>query len=98
MLVNAIANCDYSVHELSRSKGEGEENFARMNMPFETGMAIFHALHTQRPSHRCAFFVDAPHDYKKFVSDLAGLDPKCYNDDRQLVGLVSSPPPKRCVL
>ena len=81
MLVNAISNCHYSLHELSRSKGEGSENFARMNMPIETGMAMFHALHTQRRDHRCAFFVPEPHDYQRFASDLAGLDPKCHNND-----------------
>jgi hypothetical protein len=85
MLVAAISNCHYSLHELSRSEGEGNENFARMNMPIETGMAMFHALHTQRRDHRCAFFVPTPHDYQKFASDLAGLDPKCHNNDEDLL-------------
>jgi hypothetical protein len=89
MLVAAISNCHYSLHELSRSKGEGAENFARMNMPIETGMAMFHALHTQRRDHRCAFFVAKPHDYQRFASDLARLDPMCHNiEEDVLVGLV----------
>jgi len=81
MLVNAISNCHYSLHELSRAKGEGDANFARMNMSIETGMAMFHALHTQRRDHRCAFFVPGLYDYQKFASDLAGLGPKCHNND-----------------
>jgi hypothetical protein len=86
MLVDAIGNCRYSAHELSRATGEGLANFARMNMPIEMGMALFHALDTQRQQHRCAFFVPAPHDYPLFASDLAGLDPQChYNDPRRLV-------------
>jgi hypothetical protein len=81
MLVEAIRNCSYSAHDLSRSQGEGVQNFARMNMPVEMGMALFHALHTQRREHRCLFFVSAPHDYKTFASDLAGLDPRVHNGD-----------------
>jgi hypothetical protein len=79
MLVEAIQNCRYSTHDLSRSKGEGPLNLARMNMPVEMGMALFHALHSQRRDHRCLFFVSTPHDYKSFASDLAGLDPRIHN-------------------
>jgi hypothetical protein len=81
MLVDAIANCRYSAHDLSRPHGEGAQNFARMNMPLEMGMALFHALHTQRNEHRCIFFVSEPHDYTAFSSDLAGLDPRVHNGD-----------------
>jgi hypothetical protein len=57
-----------------------------MNMPVEMGMALYHALSSQHNEHRCAFFVPSPHDYRTFASDLAGLDPKCYNaDSGQLV-------------
>jgi hypothetical protein len=85
MLVHAITNCHYSAHDFSRFKGEGEKNFARFNMPVEMGMALFHALHTHRVEHRCAFFVSSPHDYKAFVSDLAGLDPLNYRDSEELL-------------
>lgn len=86
MLVDAIRNCRYSAHEFSRATGEGLGNFARMNMPIEMGMALFHALETQHQKHRCAFFVPTPHDYHRFASDLSGLDAKCHNNDsRQLI-------------
>ncbi len=81
MLVEAIRNCHYSAHDFSRSTGEGDLNLARMNMPLEMGMALFHALHTQRQDHRCVFFVPTAHLYKAFASDLAGLDPKIHNND-----------------
>lgn len=86
ILVDAIVNCRYSVHDLSRGRGEGDGNFARMNMPIEMGMALFHALQTQRAEHRCAFLVPQAHDYQRFASDLAGLDPRQYDDDTSLVG------------
>ncbi|HYT43136.1 MAG TPA: hypothetical protein VEP90_12395 [Methylomirabilota bacterium] len=84
MLVDVITNCHYSIHDFSRSKGEGSDNFARFNMPIEMGMALFHALSTQRNRHRCAFFVATQHDYQIFASDLAGLDPKHYDKDDEL--------------
>ena len=81
MLVEAIQCCHYSAHDFSRSRGSGPQNLARMNMPIEMGMALFHALQTQRREHRCIFFVPTPHDYTAFASDLAGLDPRVHNND-----------------
>jgi hypothetical protein len=81
ILIDAIHSCHYSAHDLSRSRGQGPDNFARMNMPVEMGMALFHALHTQRRDHRCLFFVSSAHEYKAFASDLAGLDPRLHNGD-----------------
>jgi hypothetical protein len=74
MLIEAIAACSYSAHDLSRATGEGPENFSRMNMPIEMGMALYPALASQRENHRCAFFTPTAHDYRRFASDLAGLD------------------------
>jgi hypothetical protein len=54
-------------------------------MPIEMGMALFYALKSQRHEHRCAFFVPTLHDYQKFASDLAGLDPKCHNNDEAAI-------------
>ncbi|CCH30396.1 hypothetical protein ABZ816_17040 [Actinosynnema sp. NPDC047251] len=81
MIFEAIRNCHYSLHDLSRAHGEGPDNLARMNMPLEMGMALYHALDRQRVDRRCAFFVPARHDFRRFASDLAGLDPKVYDDE-----------------
>ena len=85
LLVHAIQNCQYSAHDFSRSTGGGDNNFARMNMPIEMGMALFHALHTQHQDHRCAFFVPTAYDYQAFASDLAGLDPKVHENDESRI-------------
>lgn len=88
-LVEAIGCSGYSIHDLSRAHGEGPENLARMNMPVEMGMALFHALDSQYGNHRCAFVVPTPHSYQKFASDIAGLDPMVYHASEDiLVGLV----------
>jgi hypothetical protein len=41
-------------------------------------------MSNQRRDHRYAFFVAMPPDSTAFVSDLAGLDPKCYHNDARL--------------
>ena len=84
-LVNAIRNSNYSAHDFSRFTGEGPRNMTRMNMPLEMGMGVFHALDTQRTAHRCAFFVPTLHDYQAFISDLAGLDPKCHENNDEIM-------------
>jgi hypothetical protein len=38
-ILTTIAESKYSIHDLSRSTGEGDENLARFNMPLELGMA-----------------------------------------------------------
>ena len=52
MLIEAISSCHYSAHDLSPAKGEGEQNFARMNMPIEMGLALYPALTSQRSEQR----------------------------------------------
>jgi len=84
-IVEAIGSCDFSVHDLSRASGYGTENLARLNMPLEMGMALFHALHNQHAAHRCAFFVSDEHIYTRFASDLAGLDPVVYHNSVELL-------------
>jgi|GEM_PF-1166187 len=89
-LVTTISSCRFSIHDFSRSKGEGEKNLGRFNMPIELGMALFYAYSTEQYGHRCAFFVAASddyqisHEYQRFASDLAGLDPKHYDDELSL--------------
>lgn len=85
VLVDAIQCCSYSAHDFSRATGDGPQNWARMNMPIEMGMALFYALHTQRRDHRCLFFVATPNDYRAFASDLAGLDPRVHNNSCERV-------------
>ena len=63
--------------DLSRSRGEGDENLARLNMPLELGMAAafrFERENSDRP-HRWLALVPEGYAYQTFVSDLAGFDP-----------------------
>jgi hypothetical protein len=51
-ILATIAASKYSIHDLSRSGGEGDKNLARLNMPLELGMAAafrFERENSDRP-------------------------------------------------
>jgi hypothetical protein len=76
-VLQLISSCKYSIHDISRSKGEGAENLGRFNMPLELGMAAafrFEREGSGRP-HRWLALVPEGYGYQQFISDLAGFDP-----------------------
>jgi hypothetical protein len=76
-ILKTIAACKYSIHDLSRSTGEGDDNLARFNMPLELGMAAafrFEREGSARP-HRWLALVPEGYAYQRVISDLAGFDP-----------------------
>jgi hypothetical protein len=79
-IADAMYASKYSIHDLSRCKGEGNENLARFNMPLELGISLamkFSATRDGAP-HDWLLLVPRGHAYKNFVSDLAGYDPEEY--------------------
>ncbi len=80
-IARAVFSSKYSIHDLSRCKGEGNENLARFNMPLELGIAMGLRLATQRNAekHDWLLLVREGHQYVRFVSDLSGYDPKIHN-------------------
>jgi len=79
-IVKAIFSSKYSIHDLSRCRGEGSEQLARFNMPLELGIAMARRFMTarQKDHHDWLLLVPAGHAYLKFVSDLAAWDPKSH--------------------
>lgn len=76
-ILKALFESKYSIHDLSRCRGEGDEKLARFNMPLELGIAMARRYGERRSKNRHDWFVLVPegHGYQKFVSDLAGYDP-----------------------
>jgi hypothetical protein len=75
----------YSIHDLSRCRGEGDENLARFNMPLELGMAM--ALRVAAPGmHEYLILVpDQAQLYRRYISDLGGLDPQTHDGTPQRI-------------
>ncbi len=82
-ILSSITSSKYSIHDLSRCKGEGEEHLARFNMPLELGMAMAHRY--SENEHDWLILVPEGHQYLKFISDLAGYDLKTHNKTPETV-------------
>lgn len=81
-ITRALFASKYSIHDLSRSKGEGEEGWARFNMPLELGIALARRHMTRgrrNQQHDWLLLVSNDRKYMRFVSDLAGFDPAMYD-------------------
>jgi hypothetical protein len=87
-ITRAIFSSKYSIHDLSRCRGQGDANLARFNMPLELGIAMARRYHAAAPGevHDWLVLVPEGHEYLRFISDMAGFDPKTY--DGSVEGLV----------
>ena len=89
-ILRAIVASKYSIHDLSRCRGEGDANLARFNMPLELGIAMAHRHLSRRAAVRHDWLVLVPlgHQYRAFISDNAGFDPRMH--DGSVPGIVTT--------
>jgi hypothetical protein len=78
-IARAVFSSRYSIHDLSRCTGEGDENFARFNMPLELGMAMAKRFIDPGDEHDWLVLVPRGHAYLRFISDLAAYDPATHD-------------------
>lgn len=90
-IVALIKDSKYSIHDLSRSEAAVAGELYRLNMPFELGVDFGCRLFG-RPSQRKkrTLVLEAkPHRYKASISDLAGADIECHDDEPyKVIGVV----------
>ena len=86
-IFQALYSSGYSIHDLSRCRGEGEEVLARFNMPLELGIAMSRRYREgQAMAHDWLVLVPTTAPYARFVSDLAGFDLPPYDGtERSLI-------------
>ena len=87
-IVQAIFSSKYSIHDLSRCRGEGSEQLARFNMSLELGIAMACRFKTtgKQDRHDWLLLVPEGHLYQRFISDLSAWDPKTH--DGQVTSVV----------
>jgi len=74
-ILATIAGSKYSIHDLTRSTGEGGDNLARFNMPLELGIDLgCQAFHPDCKDKSLLIFDSERYRFQKFVSDLSGQD------------------------
>ncbi len=86
---NIIAECKYSIHDLSRTQLDKTHRLPRFNMPFELGMDLgckrFGKAHEQE---KVVLVMDIESfRYQKFISDISGQD--VYAHGGTQIGIVS---------
>ncbi len=76
-ITSALLSSKYSIHDLCRCKGEGDANLARFNMPLELGVCMAQRFGPEgKENHDWLLLVPLKSEYARYLSDLAGFDPK----------------------
>jgi len=82
-IVKMIAECDFSIHDISRVELDNDSQLPRFNMPLELGADL--GLRLQGPvrqRRRKTLILDAEaHRYDKMLSDISGMDIEAHGDD-----------------
>ena len=85
-IMTEIESADFSIHDLSRCRGEGAQGLTRMNMPLELGIALYRS---RQNNHRWMALVPDDNPHQQYISDLAGYDLKVYGGDTDRDGAIS---------
>jgi len=86
-----IHQSKFSIHDLSRLKAARVDEYYRLNMPFELGIdyAVRYFGPQELRTKKCLILERKPHELKRALSDLAGVDVKSHNDEPdEMVGSV----------
>lgn len=87
-IFEGLQSCRYSIHDLTRYKGEGPDNVSRFNMPLELGMAMaLRASALAPPAHDWMVMVPDGHLFQRYISDLAGFDPTAHDGTPERVSV-----------
>lgn len=90
-IVALIRESKYSIHDLSRSEAAVVGELYRLNMPFELGIDFGCRLFgkPKQREKRTLVLEAKPHRYKASISDLAGADIECHDDEPyKIIGVV----------
>lgn len=82
-IIKIISQCQYGVHDISRTDLDEKTNLPRFNMPFELG--IFLGAKRFGPALQkrkiCLILDRSPHRFQSFISDIAGQDIQSHNNE-----------------
>lgn len=76
----------YSIHDLSRSKSVYENEYYRLNMPFELGLDFGCKTYNPNKIYKTKKFLileEERYSTQKALSDMAGADCKCHKGDAE---------------
>jgi hypothetical protein len=82
-ILELIPLCQFSIHDLSRSKAVEKGEYLRMNMPFELGldMGFRRAPDPVTDGKKFVVFEAEPYELKKSLSDISGTDVQFHSNN-----------------
>lgn len=90
-IFDIVAECQYGIHDLSRTTLDRATRLPRFNMPLELGVFLGakHFGSTKQQSKTCLILDRDPYRYQVFCSDIAGQDIRAHRNEGALaIGLV----------
>lgn len=86
-ILNIIAECRYSIHDLSRTDLDQHTGLPRFNMPLELGLDLgCQKFGSARHRGKLCLILDTqPYRYQMFVSDISGQDIYAHHSDPEKV-------------
>ena len=82
-LYKIISECRLSIHDISRTEVSRDSLLPRFNMPLELGVFLGAREYGsgRQKRKRCLILDRERYRYQRYISDLAGQDPKAHADD-----------------
>jgi len=82
-IVTLIQETRFAIHDLSRIKSTGSDEYYRMNMPFELGLDVGCRLFKgdHRREKRCLILEADHYRYRAALSDISGSDIAAHNNE-----------------
>jgi hypothetical protein len=82
-LYKIISECRLSIHDISRTEVSKDSKLPRFNMPLELGVFLGARAYGsgRQKQKRCLILDRERYRYQRYISDLAGQDPKAHADD-----------------
>lgn len=88
-IIKIISECQYGVHDISRTETNGKPPLPRFNMPLELGLWLgaHHLGRANQTGKRCIVFDSEKYRFPKFISDISGQDVHAH--ERKVPKLIS---------
>lgn len=82
-IFNIVAECQFGIHDLSKTELDKTNQLPRFNMPLELGIFLGAKRYGRGDQKRkiCLILDRERYRYQKFISDIAGQDIRAHGDD-----------------
>ena len=86
-IIKIISECQYGIHDISRTETSGDPPLPRFNMPLELGLWLgaHHLGREDQSGKQCIVFDHERYRYPRFISDISGQDIHAHGRDTSML-------------